>query len=275
MKGIDIYEGDNIQDWNIVKQQGTEVVIHKATQGTNHLDSLLQYRYPKIKEAELKIGFYHFANNTGDPEAQAQYFLNAIEGLESDAILFLDIEAEENWDKQAAINFSNAFISYIQSKNFQIGIYTGVSFYTDYLEGNIPDVPLWIASYGNQPSLYPDKASWQYSESGELSGIVGNVDLDYFIDNILLKKGEEYELKNIVGFNNQVDKRAAEYLADFLNCPTVDLTTTVNPVDYSKVENIYFVGGGDFPQITNSKTIKGNDRYDTVIEVLKNIGKLK
>lgn len=186
MKGIDIYEGDNVQDWNAVKNGGIEVVIQKASQGTSHVDSLLQYRYPKMKSVGLKVGFYHFANNTGDPEAQAQHFLDAINGLQSDTVLWLDIEAEESWTKQAAINFVNDFISYVRNKGFQIGVYTGASFYTDYLAGNIPSVPLWLASYGKQPSLYPSSASWQYSESGFSDGIAGNVDLDYFIDNIFI-----------------------------------------------------------------------------------------
>lgn len=82
-------------------------------------------------------------------------------------------------------------------------------------------------------------------------------------------------MENIVGFNNQVDKRAAEYLADFLNCPTVDLVATANAVNFSKVKNVYFVGGGAFPQLDNTKVIKGPDKFDTMIEVLKNIGKLK
>lgn len=273
MKGIDIYEGDNIQDWNAIKNAGIEVVIQKATQGTTHIDKLLQYRYPKMKEAGVKVGFYHFANNTGDPEAQAEYFLNTITGLQSDTVLWLDIEAEENWNKQDAINFANQFIDYIQKQGHKIGVYSGESFYKDYLEGNILEVPLWIASYGKQPSLYPN-CSWQHSESGQVQGIVGNVDLDYFIEDIFAK-GSEFELKNIVGFTNEVDKRAAEYLADFLNCLTVDMTATTNAVDFTKVENVYFVGGGNFPALTNSKTIKGNDRYDTMIQVLQNIGKLK
>ncbi len=184
MKGIDIYEGDNISDWNVIKNtDGIEVVIQKATQGISHVDSLLNYRYPRIKQAGLKLGFYHFANGN-DPISEAKHFLSTIAGLKSDTVLWLDIEGEESWSKSHAINFANDFIQYIQSQGFKIGIYTGASFYNDYLAGNIPEVPLWLASYGRQPSLYPSRASWQYSESGRLNGAVGNVDLDYFIDDI-------------------------------------------------------------------------------------------
>ncbi|AKA68567.1 GH25 family lysozyme [Clostridium scatologenes] len=276
MKGIDIYEGDNIQDWNAVKNAGIEVVIQKASQGTSHVDKLLNYRYPLIRSAGLKIGFYHFASyNSENPIEEAQHFLDTIAGLESDTVLWLDIEAAEKWGKQTSINYANAFIDYVGNQGHEIGIYTGDSFFHSYLKNNIPDVPLWIASYGRQPNLYPDNASWQYTDQGQLNGIVGNVDLDYFIDNIFIKREDEMEMENIVGFNNQVDKRAAEYLADFLNCPTVDLVATANAINFSKVKNVYFVGGGFFPQLDNAKVIKGPDRYDTCIEVMKNIGKLK
>jgi lysozyme len=184
MNGIDVYEGDNISDWNVIKNtDGISVVIQKATQGLSRVDSLLNYRYPRIKQAGLKLGFYHYANGN-DPIAEAKHFLETISGLESDTVLWLDIEGEENWSRSNAINFANAFIKYVQSQGYKIGVYSGYAFYKDYLAGNILDVPLWIASYGRQPSLYPDDASWQYSETGKLNGAVGYVDLDYFIEDI-------------------------------------------------------------------------------------------
>lgn len=186
LKGVDVYENDNISDFNILKSQ-IDVLIQKATQGTGHIDSLLQYRYNYCKAVKIPIGFYHFASyNSTDPVGEAQHFLNTISGLQSDTILWLDIEAEEHWDKQTAINYANAFINYVQSQGFKIGIYTGNSFYYDYLQGNIPDVILWLASYGKEPNLYTQGiASWQYSETGNLDGVIGNIDLDYFQDNIL------------------------------------------------------------------------------------------
>lgn len=265
MKGIDIYEGDNISDWNAIKNtDDVSVVIQKATQGISHVDSLLNYRYPRIRAAGLKIGFYHFANG-GDPIAEAKHFLSAISGLTSDTILWLDIEAEEKWSKSHAISFANTFIKYVQEQGYGIGIYTGASFYNDYLAGNIPDVPLWLASYGRQPSLYPNRASWQYSESGRLSGAVGNVDLDYFIDDILNENGGIKKVKNIVCVNNSVDERAAGYLADFLQCPIIN--NALVKFDYTTVENVYCVGGGEFTSYAK-KIITGADRYLTCRAVL-------
>jgi lysozyme len=276
LKGIDIYEGDNIQDWNVLKQQGIEVVIQKATQGTSHVDKLLQYRYPIIKEAGFKIGFYHFAQyNSTDPVAEAQYFLNSIDGLESDTVLWLDLEAEEHWDKQTAINYANAFIDYVKKQGFGIGIYTGSSFYYDYLAGNIPDVPLWLASYGKQPLLYPNNCSWQYSESGSLNGAVGNnTDLDYFIDDIFIENGGIKKVEYLVVVNRGADQNSAEILADFLNCPVI---TNDRQFDFTCVKNIIGVGG-KADQYTGylTKLISGSDRFTTdqaVLDFIKNGGK--
>lgn len=92
-------------------------------------------------------------------------------------------------------------------------------------------------------------------------------------------KKEEKKVENLVCYCNAVDKRGAEYLADFLKCPCIDATL---PFDYTVVKNIYAVGG-DNPNKANggvgfsgytTKYIQGADRYETLKEVLKFIGKL-
>ncbi|MGN0027822.1 MAG: N-acetylmuramoyl-L-alanine amidase, partial [Clostridium sp.] len=97
------------------------------------------------------------------------------------------------------------------------------------------------------------------------------------------KKVEErkYDMKNLVCYCNAVDKRAAEYVADHLQCPCIDATLAFT---YSGVaENIIAVGG-DNPQKGQNgqvgfssyvtKHIVGSNRYETLKEALKFIGKL-
>ena len=66
-------------------------------------------------------------------------------------------------------------------------------------------------------------------------------------------------MKNLVVYGNSVDRRAAEYLADHLQCPTLDGNI---PFDYSKVENVYCVGGEPSLSWTGyaKKKITGADR---------------
>ncbi|NSA93968.1 lysozyme [Clostridium acetobutylicum] len=183
-KGVDVYEYDNISNYQQLKSNGVSVVIQKATEGLCHNDSLLNYRYNAIIQNGFKVGYYHFADNTGQPVAEAQHFLSKVQGLHSDTILWLDIENESNWTKWQAIDYTNKFIGYVQSQGYRIGLYSGLSFYYEYLKGNITNVPLWLASYGRQPAQFPNIVSWQYSENERINGVVGDIDLDYFNDSI-------------------------------------------------------------------------------------------
>lgn len=94
------------------------------------------------------------------------------------------------------------------------------------------------------------------------------------INNVVEERKKD--MKNLVCYCNAVDKRAAEYLADHLQCPCIDATL---PFSYSGVaENIIAVGGNSNGSIGFSgyttRYLKGNDRYETVKEVLRFIGKL-
>jgi len=184
-KGIDVYEYSNISDYQALKNSGVNVVIQKASEGNNYNDKLLSYRASMLPQYGFKVGYYHFATNNGQPITQAQHFLNQVQGLHSDTVLWLDIENQPNWNKSEAINFTNKFIGYVQNRGYKIGIYTGQSFYYEYLAGNIGNVPLWIAKYSSTPpQQYPSIVSWQNSETGQISGVRGYCDTDYFNDSI-------------------------------------------------------------------------------------------
>ncbi len=79
------------------------------------------------------------------------------------------------------------------------------------------------------------------------------------------------ELKYIVCVNNQVDARAGNYLAEFLNCPIIDMSASPN-FSLEGVELVLNVGGGYFDTQSNMKLLKGETRWETMHEVLKYIG---
>ena len=87
---------------------------------------------------------------------------------------------------------------------------------------------------------------------------------------------EEKKVKGIVIYSNDVDRRAAEYLADYLKLPTISSKTNF---DYTTVEQsgVYAVGGdkGTYTSyLKDENFIAGSDRYETIKAVLKRIGKL-
>lgn len=83
---------------------------------------------------------------------------------------------------------------------------------------------------------------------------------------------EVKKVKNLVVYNNYIDKRGAERLAEYLQCPVMDTSQVAN-FDYSCIQNPIGVGGGTFNPAVKT-VVKGTDRDDTTIAVLKYIGKL-
>jgi N-acetylmuramoyl-L-alanine amidase len=75
-------------------------------------------------------------------------------------------------------------------------------------------------------------------------------------------------LKDLVVYGNDIDKRAAEYLADYLACPIV----RVDNYKSGMAKNVYAVGG--LVRIDGAIALAGPDRYETLKEVLKLMKKL-
>lgn len=87
--------------------------------------------------------------------------------------------------------------------------------------------------------------------------------------NKLTNVKEDKKVKSIVIYGNDIDRRAAEYLADFLSCPTISNSRSF---DYSTVENVYAVGNKKENYTSYLKVLlSGSDRYSTMQEVLNYI----
>lgn len=83
-------------------------------------------------------------------------------------------------------------------------------------------------------------------------------------------------MKGIVIYSNEADRRAAEYLADYLKLPTISSSTAFDYITVEQ-EGIYAVGGKKSTYtgyLLDRNFIAGSDRYETIKEVLKRIGKL-
>ena len=78
MKGIDVSNHNGYINWNLVKNNGINVVYIKATEGTTYIDPFLNSHYNGANSAGLTIGFYHFLTGLSAPETQAENFYNNI-----------------------------------------------------------------------------------------------------------------------------------------------------------------------------------------------------
>ncbi|ABS33885.1 glycosyl hydrolase [Clostridium botulinum] len=232
-KGIDISMHNGTVNFSAVKSSGCNIVIIKATEGVNYVDPCLNQHYNGAKAQGLNIGFYHFMSEKTNPTQQAIDFWNAIKGKQFNIIPTLDIETNNMGRSQKQI--SDRCIEFLTKfkalSGYNCLIYTGGYFGRDNLDSRIKSYPGWIAHYGVDKPMqtgFP-VVGHQYTETGRVNGVSGNVDLNNFTDKIFINKKEKKKVKNLVVYNNICDQRAAEYLADKLNCPTI---WGARPFDY-------------------------------------------
>lgn len=195
-RGIDVSNWSGRINWRAVADSGVEVVIIQASEGTFYRDPYLQEFYDGATENGLKVGFYHFfnPNSSGTPAQQARYFVDTIRGLHSDCKLVLDLEQTGGLSNYELTRRAVEFLEEVKSYS---GLDTSVYTYAYFAEHNlynglgISDYPLWIAQLREGGPL-PNQiwgnsyAGWQYSDTGRVSGISANVDLDIFYDEMFL-----------------------------------------------------------------------------------------
>jgi GH25 family lysozyme M1 (1,4-beta-N-acetylmuramidase) len=199
MKGIDISSYQPSVDFEKVKAAGIEVVYIKATEGTSYTNPYLRTHAVAAKAAGLKVGFYHFMSpkTAANAVEQAKYFINTIGDLAYDCKLAQDLEKTGDLAKAILNSVAKAFLDEVKTLTGTTPVlYSYTSFIKSYLTSSLTGYPLWIADYrSGSPGtngVWADWIGWQYSSSGVVAGITGNVDLNVFESEILINDDSDY-----------------------------------------------------------------------------------
>ncbi|GED35029.1 GH25 family lysozyme [Brevibacillus centrosporus] len=184
IKGIDVSHHQGAIDWKKVAADGVKFAFIKATQGTSFVSPTLVKNAKAAAANGIKVGYYHFAEPDQSPTAQVDHFLKTIQGLPIDLPLILDIEGDNDWTPATANAFSASFMAYLQQKTGKVPmLYTGAYFAKSKLTNKeLGKYHLWVAHYGtDDPMDNPTWSRWavfQYTSSGKVAGIAGNVDMN-------------------------------------------------------------------------------------------------
>lgn len=191
-QGIDVSHWQGIIDWRKVQTSGKVFVYIKASQGVSGIDSQFVQNARGAKAAGMLVGVYHFITASSQNEAreEAQHFVNVMKKV-GDAAWFdlppaLDYEDNPKGISTAQINtVAQAFMVELTRLTGRKPIlYTGNAFASNF-NAALGVYDLWVARYSetrvpdNRPA-WSKWTFWQYSDSGRVPGITGNVDLNEF-----------------------------------------------------------------------------------------------
>lgn len=186
--GIDVSYYQGKIDWKKVKaMEEDDVAVKfafiKATEGMFNVDPYFQRNWREAPKAGIICGAYHYFKPKKSGLWQAKFFLQTVKFETGDLPPVVDIE-ELNGVSSAAMRLElQVFLTHIEKKTgVKPLIYTGLSFYKDYLKGYFDEYPLWVAHY-HQPRLkMPDGEwhFWQHSDKAKITGINHVVDFNVF-----------------------------------------------------------------------------------------------
>jgi GH25 family lysozyme M1 (1,4-beta-N-acetylmuramidase) len=207
-KGIDVSHYQGSVTWSSVYNAGIRFGFAKATEGDYFQDSQYHNNMQHGKNQGVNMGAYHFARpdlNDGTHEANYFYSFAASEfgngGNTVQPVLDLEVWNSGHVGATSLTDWANQFADQLTSKmhadghthnTLVYGSACNVCNYNSNIKGHA-----WIANYNGQD---PDTGSpwsvcgscnvwggwtfWQYTSSGSVSGVSGNVDRDVFNGNL-------------------------------------------------------------------------------------------
>lgn len=186
-KGVDVSRYQGQIDWRKVKQSGQQYAIIRAISSNKqgpYIDPFFQQNIQQAQAAGLRVGVYYYSYAVNQTQAIAELELlqQALQGLQLEYPVFVDMEDSSiaKLGKQAATELARFALVVLDQKGWYSGLYTYTSFAINYLDmSQLQEWPLFIADYRGFVG-YPGRYDmWQFTSTGRVDGISGNVDLSY------------------------------------------------------------------------------------------------
>ncbi|WP_293868442.1 GH25 family lysozyme [uncultured Alsobacter sp.] len=189
--GIDISRWQGEIDWDAVKDAGTKFVFMKATEGGDHMDPSFRKNYANARAAGLPVGAYHFVYWCRSAQEQAQWIAQNWPRDRDQLPPVLDVEwnghsltCPRKVPRDQALEMIRVLMAQLEMQTGKKPIiYTDITFHEDVLSGAYEDHPFWIRSVAAEPhQRYGERkwTFWQWTTTGRVPGIRGDVDRNVF-----------------------------------------------------------------------------------------------
>ena len=187
-KLIDVSAHNGLIDWQKVKKSGIDGVIIRTGFGQEHasqIDTRFEANYKGCKAVGLPVGVYHYSYAESAAEAllEAEFVLKLLKDKQLEYPVYFDIEekSQVKLPKEVCDSIVTAFCSKLEKAGYWAGVYSFDGFFSSNLStAIIQRFSAWVARVENiKPTYCKAYGMHQYSWKGFVSGIVGEVDLNY------------------------------------------------------------------------------------------------
>lgn len=186
--GIDVSHHQGTINWDTVAPQidfaiircgyGDDLTSQDDRQWVNNVEACTRLGIP------FGVYIYSYALTVAEARSEANHVLRLIEGYNPTLPIYFDLEDStilDNCSTTQILNITRTFCQAIEDAGYQAGVYANYNWWTNYLTSSEYDQwDRWIARYSSSTGYSKDYTIWQYTSSGSINGISGNVDLNHW-----------------------------------------------------------------------------------------------
>ena len=191
VQGVDVSKYQGRIDWRQVQQSGISFAYLKATEGGDRVDDRFHENWRGAAAAGVPRGAYHFMYWCRPGSEQAAWFAQTVPQDRSQLPPVLDLEwnsasptCPKRIPREQALEEISVMLSMMeQHTGKRPVIYTDIAFHRDVLEGELSGYDFWLRSVAAQPEARfrgRPWTFWQYTATGRVPGIEGEVDRNVF-----------------------------------------------------------------------------------------------
>ncbi len=199
-KCIDVSTHNGYIDFQKVKAAGIDNVIIRcgftgyASSLPLNKDDKFEINYKNAKEAGLRVGAYYYAVAASEEDAdrEAAYVLSLLKGKQFELPVYYDVEDNhdvsadgvypqnmQSLGKQKLTAIVDRFCSTVEAAGYFTGFYTSTWWVQNLLDMRVLSrYTLWLAQWADAVTYNGAYGIWQYSSTGKVDGIAGNVDMN-------------------------------------------------------------------------------------------------
>lgn len=208
-QGIDVSEHQGRIDWDAVKASGIDFAILRVGFGAPSWGGRVDYQFSRnITECErlgIPYGVYIYSYAWDNQQAadEAAMVIDCLSGHNPRLPVYYDLEDKSiiaDGRQSGIASRAQIFCNRISAAGYKPGIYANLYWFNNILTDSVfksSSWDHWIAQYNSECHYTGNYSFWQYTSSGKVSGISGNVDMNYaYVDVSLyhwqLKEGTWY-----------------------------------------------------------------------------------
>ncbi len=245
-RGIDVSAWQPNIDWKAVKDSGIEFAILRAGYGKvlSQEDPTFDYNMQQAQANGIACGayWYSYATDVESAILEAQVCYEVIKDYDFTYPVYFDIEdpSQSHLSTAQISAITEAFCSTLSAKGYRVGVYSYTTFLKTKIYSEILDkYDVWVANFDvSAPSYSGNYGMWQYTASGSVDGVPGDVDLDVsYVNYPYIKSPETYVDTPATSFDCGIKEITSTTTVPNYLYKGIDVSEWQGDIDWNAVKN--------------------------------------